>query len=81
MINALLDILTWFLDTFIPSVTFPSVDFDGISTVIKESLYYPVKILGFANLAIFFTLLNLDWVLTLTLGVAKTILRFIRGMK
>ena len=81
MINVLLDILTWFLDTFIPSVTFPSVDFDSIATVIKETLYYPVKVLGFVNLTIFFALLNLDWVLTVTLGVAKTILRFIRGMK
>jgi len=81
MINALLDIITWFLNTVIPSVAFPSVDFDGIYATFKELLYYPVKVLGLANITIFFTLWNLDWILTLTLGVAKTVLRFIRGMK
>lgn len=79
MINALLDIITWFLNTVIPSVSFPSVDFDGIYATLKSVLYYPVKILGLANITIFFTLWNLDWILTVTLGVAKTVLKFIRG--
>lgn len=79
MINALLDLITWFLNTVIPSVSFPSVDFDGIYATLKSVLYYPVKILGLANITIFFTLWNLDWILTLTLGVVKTVLKFIRG--
>lgn len=81
MINALFDILCWFLNTFIPSVTFPSIDFDGIYDAFQSIMYYPVKIVGLLNITIFFALLNIDWVLTLTLGVAKTFLRFIRGMK
>lgn len=80
MFNVLLDILTWFLDTVIPSVAFPSIDFDGIYATFKTLLYYPVKILGLLNITIFFTLVNLDWILTLTLGVAKTVLKFIRGI-
>lgn len=78
MINALLDIVNWFLNN-IPSVAFPSVDFDGIWDVFQSILYYPVKIVGLLNITIFFALLNLDWILTFTLGVAKTVLKFIRG--
>ena len=81
MINVLLDILNWFINTIDFSIAFPVIDFQEIYATLKTVLYYPVKVLGLFNITLFFTLWNLDWVLTVTLGVAKTLLRFIRGMK
>lgn len=79
MINVIMDLLMWFLNSVISAVTFPIVDFVTIWDAVTTVLYYPVKILGYFNIDLFFTILSLDWTLTLTLGVVKTVLKFIRG--
>lgn len=79
MINVILDLLSWFLNSVLQAVTFPVIDFIEIWNTLMTVLYYPVKILGSFNVQVFFTLLNLDWGLTLSLGLIKTVLKFIRG--
>lgn len=79
MINAILDLINWFLSSVISAVTFPIIDFISVWNTITTILYYPVKILGAFNVGLFFNLLNLDWGLTLSLGLIKTVLKFIRG--
>lgn len=79
MFNAILDLIYWFLSNVAAAVTFPIFDFIEIWNTITTVLYYPVKILGYFNITTFFTLLNLDWGLTISLGLIKTVLKFIRG--
>lgn len=79
MVNVLLDFLAWGFSTFLRDVQFPTFDFSAIWEVLVNVLYYPVKILGLFGVKIFFSLLNLDWGLTLSLGIIKTVLKFVRG--
>lgn len=79
MINVILDFLLWILNSVITGIQFPTFDFSEIWHTLVDVLYYPVKILGFFGVKIFFTLLNLDWGLTISLGVVKTVLKFVRG--
>ena len=79
MINVLIDFLLWILNNVITGIQFPTFDFSEIWNTLVDVLYYPVKILGFFGVKIFFTLLNLDWALTISLGIVKTVLKFLRG--
>ena len=79
MINVILDFILWAFSSVLSGIQFPTFDFSAIWEVLVNVLYYPVKILGFFGVKIFFTLLNLDWGLTLSLGLIKTVLKFIRG--
>jgi hypothetical protein len=76
-----MDFLIWFLNSVIAAITFPIFDFIAIWDTVMTVMYYPVKILGEFNIGVFFTLWNLDWILTITLGLVKTVLRLIRGSK
>ncbi len=79
MFNVIIDLISWFLNSVLKAVTFPVIDLVETWNTLKTVLYYPVKILGEFNIKAFFTILNIDWALTLTLGLIKGILKFIRG--
>lgn len=79
MINVLLNFLSWAISGFLNNVQFPTFDFSTIWETLNNVIYYPVKILSPFGVRIFFILLNLDWGLTLSLGIIKTVLRFVRG--
>lgn len=81
MINVILDFMIWFFNSVIQAIDFPHFDFSVIWHAINDVTYYPNKILGTFGVRTFFTLLNLDWGLTISLGLIKTILRFVRGTK
>lgn len=79
MINVFIDFMLWFFTSVFSAVQFPTFDFSEIWNTLVTVMYYPVKILGFFGVKVFFTLLNLDWGLTISLGLFKTLLKFVRG--